>query len=69
MLKAHKGRGECEGISGRSHGQALQPGEPCGKPGFGLEVVGIMEELSVGEYPGSISVLERQLGLLQKQGF
>lgn len=45
MLQAPKGEGECEGISGQSHGQAMQPGEPCGKPEFGPEVVGIREEL------------------------
>lgn len=46
MLKAPEGRGECEGeVAGATVRPPAGPGEPCGKPGFGLGLVGIREGL------------------------
>ena len=41
-----EGRGECEGeVAGATVRPPAGPGEPCGKPGFGLGLVGIREGL------------------------
>ena len=46
MLKAPEGQGECEGeVAGATVRPPAGPGEPCGKPGFGLGLVGIREGL------------------------